>query len=171
MNWEAIGAIGEVAGAIGVIATLLYLAAQIRQNTRAMRGATQDSITERKQYELRWSSDIAGAWRKALANPAGLTEEESWQLTEWMTSAFVARQNEYFQFKQGLLDDEGWEASKKAIRFCLGMSWSRNWWKEFAPSGFTAPFVAVVEQVVDEAEVDYASILEGIEGRVGEPPR
>jgi len=61
MNWEAIGAVGEVAGAIGVIATLLYLAAQIRQNTRAMRGATQDAIDERKQYELRWSSDIAVA--------------------------------------------------------------------------------------------------------------
>jgi hypothetical protein len=34
MNWEAIGAIGEVGGAIAVVATLLYLAAQIRQNKR-----------------------------------------------------------------------------------------------------------------------------------------
>ena len=33
MNWEAIGAIGELAGAIGVIVTLVYLAIQIRQNS------------------------------------------------------------------------------------------------------------------------------------------
>ena len=33
MNWEAVGAISEVVGAIGVIATLAYLAVQIRQNS------------------------------------------------------------------------------------------------------------------------------------------
>ena len=33
MDWEAIGAIGEVLGAAGVLATLVYLATQIRQNT------------------------------------------------------------------------------------------------------------------------------------------
>ena len=37
MNWDALGAIGEMLSAIGVIATLLYLSVQIRQNTRAIR--------------------------------------------------------------------------------------------------------------------------------------
>ena len=36
MNWEAIGAIGELLGAAGVIATLGYLAFQIRQNTKQL---------------------------------------------------------------------------------------------------------------------------------------
>ena len=31
MNWDAIGAVGETIGAIAVIATLIYLASQIRQ--------------------------------------------------------------------------------------------------------------------------------------------
>jgi flagellar biogenesis protein FliO len=31
MNWEAIGAVGKIFGAIAVIATLIYLAKQIRQ--------------------------------------------------------------------------------------------------------------------------------------------
>ena len=35
MNWEAIGAIGEIVGAIAVIATLFYLSIQIRQNATA----------------------------------------------------------------------------------------------------------------------------------------
>ncbi len=34
MDWEAIGAIGEVLGAIGVIFSLVYLASQIRASTR-----------------------------------------------------------------------------------------------------------------------------------------
>ena len=49
MNWDAIGAIAELLGAIGVIASLIYLATQIRQsreqmsqNTKALRaGAYQ----------------------------------------------------------------------------------------------------------------------------------
>ena len=45
MNWDAIGAIAELLGAVGVIASLVYLARQIgesreqmSQNTRAVRG-------------------------------------------------------------------------------------------------------------------------------------
>ena len=34
MDWEAIGAVGEVLGAIGVIFSLVYLALQIRASTR-----------------------------------------------------------------------------------------------------------------------------------------
>jgi hypothetical protein len=40
------GAIGEVVGAIGVILTLLYLATQIRQNTRQLRSEGHQGITD-----------------------------------------------------------------------------------------------------------------------------
>ena len=46
MNWEAIGAIGEIVGAAGVIVTLLYLASQLRQNTRALQVTSIDSTTQ-----------------------------------------------------------------------------------------------------------------------------
>lgn len=42
MNWESIGAIGEVSGTIGVIVTLIYLASQLRQNTNALRSASHE---------------------------------------------------------------------------------------------------------------------------------
>ncbi len=34
MNWDALGAIAELLGAVGVIASLLYLGRQIRQSTK-----------------------------------------------------------------------------------------------------------------------------------------
>ena len=37
MNWEAIGAIAEAMGALGVIATLAYFSIQLRQNTISAR--------------------------------------------------------------------------------------------------------------------------------------
>ena len=36
MDWNAIGAIGEIIGALAVFLTLVYLAIQIRQNTKAV---------------------------------------------------------------------------------------------------------------------------------------
>ncbi len=44
MNWDAIGAIGEILGAIAVLGTLIYLAAQIRQNTASVTTATYESM-------------------------------------------------------------------------------------------------------------------------------
>ena len=35
MSWEAIGAVAEAIGALGGIASLLYLATQVRSSTRA----------------------------------------------------------------------------------------------------------------------------------------
>ena len=36
MNWDAIGAIGEIVGAMPVFISLVYLVAQIRHNTNLM---------------------------------------------------------------------------------------------------------------------------------------
>lgn len=38
MNWEAISAIGEIVGATAVVVTLIYLAVQVRQGTKATQG-------------------------------------------------------------------------------------------------------------------------------------
>ena len=50
-NWDAVGAIGEIIGAIAVIATLGYLAVQIRQSRKATIASTSQAIT-RSQNEL-----------------------------------------------------------------------------------------------------------------------
>ena len=79
MNWEAIGAIGEVVGAFGVIATLGYLAFQIRQNTKqltlnelasrvavANASATALRVERRSAYE---SAELAELWLRGMSDP------------------------------------------------------------------------------------------------------
>ena len=53
MNWEAAGAIGEIVGAAGVVASLVYLAVQIRQgsaqtelNTKAIHATAFQNLTD-----------------------------------------------------------------------------------------------------------------------------
>jgi hypothetical protein len=45
MNWQAIGAIGEIGGAVAVLVSLIYLATQIRQNTKMMRSSAKQELT------------------------------------------------------------------------------------------------------------------------------
>jgi heme/copper-type cytochrome/quinol oxidase subunit 1 len=44
MQWEAVSAIGEIIAAIAVVVSLVYLAVQIRQNTKIVAANTFQSI-------------------------------------------------------------------------------------------------------------------------------
>ncbi len=52
MNWDAIGAVGELAGALAVLITLIYLAVQLRQNTNLASGAAQREVIASFQLNL-----------------------------------------------------------------------------------------------------------------------
>jgi hypothetical protein len=49
MNWEAIGAIGETVGALGVVISLLYLATQLRHSSRTAKASALDQAVEDRQ--------------------------------------------------------------------------------------------------------------------------
>ncbi len=59
MNWEAIGAIGEILGAAGVIVTVGYLAFQIRQNNRHLAHEAQRSRAQAVRDNMRALADNA----------------------------------------------------------------------------------------------------------------
>jgi heme/copper-type cytochrome/quinol oxidase subunit 1 len=45
MNWEMISAVGQMLGAIGVIISIIYLAAQIRNQNKESRRAAMNVLT------------------------------------------------------------------------------------------------------------------------------
>lgn len=79
MTWDAIGAIGEIVGAIAVVASLIYLASQIRnQNNIALRDS-------RSAISQRWNEiaiakvendDVAALLNKLKSYSPTLTEDE-----------------------------------------------------------------------------------------------
>jgi hypothetical protein len=132
MTIQDLGSIGELLAAMATLATLIYLAIQIRQNTKAVKGSTLNSITQHKQFKIRWSSEIAETYRKSVADPTSLTSTEELLMSDWLIASLIARENEYYQYNQGLLDYDNWQSSEKAIRMVLGTRWATNWWKEFS---------------------------------------
>ena len=45
MNWEMISAVGQMLGAVGVIISIIYLAAQIRNQSKESQHAAMNALT------------------------------------------------------------------------------------------------------------------------------
>lgn len=79
MNWDAIGAVGEVVGAAGVIISLLYLAVQIRGDARAKRAATvHDQSTAFRDFlkTLATDEDLADVYLRGLRDFSSLQDAD-----------------------------------------------------------------------------------------------
>ena len=86
MNWEAVSTIAEVIGAVAVVVSLVYLAVQIRQNTRqveeqgrAQRFSALGVLFDNwRTFRGNISADpaVAGIWRRGNEDPAQLDKDE-----------------------------------------------------------------------------------------------
>ncbi len=113
MNWEAAGAIGEIIGALAVFLTLIYLALQIRQNTKAVQASAVDAsiskVTSVRQsmYE---SAEIAGIYVAGLANPDDLDELSRTRFRLLMHNVLMSISNIYSQTNFAGLSSSMWES-------------------------------------------------------------
>ncbi len=88
MNWDAIGAIGELIGALAVVITLVFLVLQVRHNTRAMNESNRlerasaidrhaDSIKRSAGYTNRVFGETDEGHNTFSISPATLARDDS----------------------------------------------------------------------------------------------
>jgi hypothetical protein len=115
-----LGAIGEFIGAIAVVATLVYLAVQIKQNTQATRAQIHQARSDQAQeyfFQLAGSRDILELFTKldtdGNLDPSKLDQldpVEMRQLRVLMAAAIGRLQNAYYQKGSGFLEEEMYES-------------------------------------------------------------
>jgi hypothetical protein len=79
MNWEAIGAVAEILGASAVVASLLYLARQMRHNATATQAARRDTIAQLTTdvlLQIASDAELASIFRRGQNDPASLNDDE-----------------------------------------------------------------------------------------------
>jgi hypothetical protein len=159
MNWDAIGAIAELLGAVGVIASLVYLAGQIRnsrdqmdENTRALRAGTYQQF----QVELRESFSmnepgLESVVRTGLADPGDLDESGAFRFEFWISGVMHAYDNAYYQYRVGLLDEDRWQMHLAGLRTTLTrFPGVRRWWETAEYTLASPDFVALVEGILGD---------------------
>lgn len=113
MNWEAVGALGQAVGAFAVVLTLVYLAAQVRQNTSGVRlGATAGAIAAVREWNYLFISDpaVRQVFRKGLSGLENMSEDESAQFGAYTLNFIKIAENLHFQYLNGALDPSIWMA-------------------------------------------------------------
>ena len=147
MNWDAISAVGEVLGAIGVIATLGYLAVQIRQNTRSNREAaarsTHDTINRLNLLVVE-HPEVVDLTTRGMIDLANLDPRETARFHLFWMSAFILYQDAFFHAKRSDIEPHLWQVLETHLFQYLRTPGLTSWWHE-NKRRFSSEFVDYVE--------------------------
>jgi hypothetical protein len=159
MSISELGAIGEIIGAVGVIASLIYLSVQIRQNTHAMAEGRRLALAQ--TYQMR-----ADALQQMLVTAADshigaiivklaedgypedigalqrLSAEERGRFRLWQIAQQTHWDNLHFQYQQGFLDEEYFNDSFRERTVRLAPVW-----RALGISGGRRSFMAEIERL------------------------
>ena len=164
---QVLGNFGEFFGAIAVVATLIYLAVQIRQNTRSMDETRKVALAGSYQSRLDNLSSISRliAESESLAAIAVKAGEAGWpsnsgsldvltpvERKRWQAHSetiFLITENLSYQHEQGLLDEGLYESNVKNVIVRFGLGWQAI---GFVNRLGRPSFRAEVERILAEAE-------------------
>jgi hypothetical protein len=108
MNWEAIGAVGEIIGASLIVATLLFLGRQMGQQSRADTAATTGSwLADYNSMVLEILRDpgIAELIRQGLTDFEVLSPNDQMRFHTWMIAHLLSAQVMFFQLADGIMHE------------------------------------------------------------------
>jgi hypothetical protein len=132
VNLETISAIAQLVAALGVIASLFYLAAQIRQNTRSMRAVVVDSLAHSlidllgpQAHDL----EFTRAFSRVIKDWNGASEEDRARTVSVLLAVFKLFENAWFQKRQGTLDPQQWEGWDAYARMYFHLPGVQTWWQ------------------------------------------
>ena len=158
MNWEAIGAVGEVLGAIGVIVTLIYLAWQIQQNNRQLKGTSLIAVQEYQRSmseELTANPELFRMVIRGNHDFDALSSEEQRLVAVWNLKEAGYWDMCYQLAKQGTLDPSIYRSKEQYMLMLHNTPGRRKWFKENAlmlESGFHREMT----RKLDESSGDFA---------------
>ena len=133
MNWEAISAIGEIAGAIAVIATIGYLAVQIRQNTAALRSVATQGVTDQAAltyHALCTDPELATIFIRGCNTPDELKDSETARFYSFWLMTLFHMQNWYFQTRDGLIANTLLESWVRILQQIVTSQGFQKFWND-----------------------------------------
>ncbi len=149
MSLQDWAAIAEIVGAVAVIITLIYLSIQVRHNTKAIQGQTISDVTRNVHEHANMvlqGQDVAAALKK-FASDKSLDPDDAILIDFLLTAVFVASQNEYFQWKQGLLDESVFRSLHHVIYTLLESPNGQYWWQHEGRRMVAPEFVEFVDEI------------------------
>ena len=156
MNLETLGNLGEFVSGIVVVISLIYLAMQVRHNTRSIRTENYARALERvsaMQSRLSQDGDFCALFNRALADPSDLSPDERIQFTWCLYELFGGQEFLFHQSQAGTVPEEVWERWSDTTAWWLTFPGVRSWWHS-RPTPFSASFTLYVDALLERAPAD-----------------
>jgi len=146
MNWEAIAAIAQLVGTIGVIVTLVFLAVEVRGNTKVAKAQARHSISDFVLRITIFRAEHADRFAK-LESGAELTDGDR-QFRYWSHIHFLLHAETYFHHHAlGLMPDAHWGPYERWFAKYLKSPGFKEVWDDIGP-GFSEDFAGWVDAVL-----------------------
>ena len=156
MNWDAIGAIAELLGAIGVIGSLVYLATQLKASTQASHIEAKFRLTDRmadfgdmliNDPEL---NDIMLRGRK---EPGSLSREEYFVFANLCQKACWNLSGAYFMYNTDSISQDDWHEFDILAHYWTKSRGFQYWCKKIGHAGFSGKFKVYLEELMRQADL------------------
>jgi len=159
MNWEVISAVSDAVGAIAVVASVIYLATQIkRQTTESKLAATRDLSARR----VDGMKSILGDEAVAEIYLRGIRDYESLQGVDRMRASMVFHitmrnaEQDFIHMGTGHADDPYLESVDHVLSNGVVARGFRQWWKTTG-EGFNKKFQDHVNELIAATEESLGS--------------
>jgi len=136
MSIAELGSLGEFVAAIAVLVSLVYLAFQVRQNTKQQRlSAYRDSFAAFSMIRTNIYSnpEFANLLTKATDPNAVFNPPEVLRLESFFNEYVFCNVNLWRLYKEGLVEnsDEALEQTLFSVTQLLSSPVAKNWWQEW----------------------------------------
>ena len=143
--------LAELTAAVAVVISLIYLARQVRQGNILARYQARQSMMEQELSAIRTeieNTDITSSFINE--NP---TEAELLKLHLFLTVILRQREWEWFQYHDGIIDEDVYRTYHEVIAIILGTARTRQWWETVGRSGFNPEFAKEVDTLLANHEL------------------
>jgi hypothetical protein len=153
MNWDAVGSIGELIGAVAVVITLIFLTVQLKQNTRSIRASTRSQLTETVSNTLATlqNQSFASVMITGFHDQESLSAEDKLRFGSFLLRLLRGWEDAYFHWRDGDYDEGAWRSNRAFMLDMLSISGVNDYFNT-RKSWLDGRFVAYIEEELSHYE-------------------
>jgi hypothetical protein len=128
---EDINYIAQTIGVLAILASLVFVGIQVRQNSEITRAQVHQQISDTFTVYLETManhSNIIFGGARSRAGMDSLTDEELLRFSFLMAGLFKIWENAFYQYKSGFLDERNWQSNVKWMLTWYHMPGVQTWW-------------------------------------------
>ncbi len=159
IDLQALANLGEVIGAAAVVASLLYLAVQVRQGTKAQQTENYARALDRisaMQSRLSQDSEVSSIFSRGVQDTSKLTAFERIRFTWALYEMFDAFEFMFYTYRNDEIPEEVWARWSRTVAYWLSFDGIQAWW-DARPVGFSESFSEFVETTIRNNPTDRAA--------------